>query len=216
MHKLLDIQEEYARDLHLHYSQCVLYDSERNEFMLARDFEARDDNRVSLYYMDAKKNDQRRTYDLDEFNEHVKAVSLDDGYVNLNGYTLLTERTIDGKYKKTTAMNNTAVHPLGTAYAHVNNKRTKQRLDAYVCMKALKSKYYTLPEALKKLDTMFSVALSPSIALVKQPVKEGDEPVHIVYYDVYLGEIVDGRIKFVAPELEQLVIDQIKELGYEA
>lgn len=216
MHKLLDIQEEYARDMQLHYSQCVLYDTVRNEFMLVHDFEPRGDDEVRLYYYDAKKIGQKRTYSLSEISETVKAVSLDDGYVNLNGYTLLTERTIDGKYKKSTAMNNTGVQVLGTAYAHVHNKRVKLKLDAYVCMKALKSKYYTFNEGLKKLETMFSVALSPSIALVKQPVAEGEEPVHVVYYDVYVGELVDGQIKFESQEVQELVIDQIKELGYAA
>jgi len=114
-------------------------------------------------------------------------------------------------------MNNTSVQVLGTAYAHVNNKRVKRKLDAYICMKALKSKYYTLQEGLDKLQGMFSVALSPSIALVKQPAeKPEEERVHIVYYDVYVGEITDGVIKFEDPEIQELVIDQIKELGYAA
>lgn len=216
MHKLLDIQEDYARDLQLHYGQCVLYDKEHNEFMLLREVEDHGDDEVRLFYMDAKKNDRRKTYHLDEISDNVKAVSLADGYVNLNGYALLTERTIDGKYKKSTAMNNTSVQVLGAAYAQVYGKRVKRRLDAYVCMKAIKSKYYTYQEALKKLDTMFSVAMSPSLALVKQPVEEGECPVHIAYYDVYVGEITDTGIKFVSPDIEELVIDQLKELGYEA
>lgn len=217
MHKLLDINEDYGRDIQLHYSQAVLYDKGRNEFMLLNQTEERGEGKVRLYYMDAKKTENTRTYTMEEIRENVKAVSLDDGYVNLNGYALLCERTIDGKYKKTTAMNNTSVQVLGTAYAHVHNKRVKRKLDAYICMKALKSRYYTLQEGLDKLQGMFSVALSPSIALVKQPAeKPEDEKVHIVYYDVYVGEITDGVINFEDPEIQELVIDQIKELGYAA
>lgn len=217
MHKLLDINENYGKDIMMHYSGSVVYDRAREEYMLIDEVDwSNGEDCIKIFYMDTHKATHTRTYSLKEINENIQAVSLMDGYVNLNGYCVHLERNIDGKFKKTTTLGNTQLVVLGTAYARINRKRTKSRLDAYICLKALKNRYYTFREAVKAIDDMFSVALSPSIALVKQPVEEGKSPVHMVYHDLYLGELVDDEVKFVSAEVRELVIDQIKELGYAA
>jgi len=218
MHQLLDIREDYARDVHMHYTGSVWLDKEDNEFMLIRDVEEARDKCIVLHYTNSKKEPHTKKVALSDLYGRFSAVQLQDGFINLNGYCLLTERIIDGKYKKVTTLNNTIVHPLGAAFSRVNEKRTKRELDSYVCMKALLNVYYSFDDALQKLrsGSMFSAALSSSIAMLKQPVKDGEDRVHLTYFDVYIGEVVDGQVKFEDESVRELVIDSLKELGYAA
>lgn len=218
MHKLLNIKEEYVRDYGMHYNGAVWCDTRDSSFMLIREIEERPKGEIRIHFVNSKKEMDTKTTTKEEVNEHFKAVSLSDGYINLNGYCLYAERVIDGKYKKTTTMQNTAVTPLGTLYVRVNNKRVKRELDAYTCMKALRNIRYTFPEAVKLLreDRMFSVAITTNIALLKQPVKAGDDKIHAVYLGVYLGEVKDECIDFVDDKIKALVIEQLQENGYAA
>lgn len=214
MHKLLDIQEDSTRDMQMHYAGAILYDKETTEYMEAIEFggSARE---MVIAYRNSKKEHKTKTLPLDVFCERVKAVCVYDGYVNLNGYCLFLERTIDGKYKKTTTTSNTSVDPLGKTYIRVHNKRVKREIDAYTVLKAMKEQYYTFPEALEAIKKMFSVAVTPAIALVKQPLPDNNEKVHVVYDKVYVGEVQDGNIKFDDDLVRELVIDQLREVHYE-
>lgn len=215
MHKLLDIREDSTRDIQMHYAGAILYDTKTTEYMNALEFGGNPREMV-ISYKDSKKQYQTKTMSVETFCDRVKAVCVYDGYVNLNGYCLFLERTIDGKYKKTTTTNNTTVEPLGKTYIRINNKRVKREIDAYTVLKAMKEQYYTFPEALKATGKMFSVAMSPALAIVKQPLPEEDYKLHVVYDKVYVGEIQEGKIKFDSDLVRELVIDQLKEVQYEA
>lgn len=215
MHKLLDIQEDSTRDLQMHYSGAILYDTDTTEYMLVHEFGG-SPKEVYLHYWNSKKERKEKSMPLKELCERVKAVCVYDGYVNLNGYCLFLERTIDGKYKKTTTTNNTSVEALGKLYIRVNNKRVKREIDAYTVLKAMKGKYYTFPEALYASEKMFSVAMSPALAIVKQPLPEDKYKLHVVYDKVYIGEVKDSKIEFANDLVKELVIEQLQEVKYEA
>lgn len=215
MHKLLNITEDSTRDIQMHYAGAILYDSKTSEYMNCLEFGGTVREMV-ISYKDSKKQNQTKTMAVEDFCERVKAVCVYDGYVNLNGYCLFLERTIDGKYKKTTTVNNTSAEPLGKTYIMANNKRVKREIDAYTVLKAMKQQYYTFPEALAASDKMFSVAMSPSLALVKQPLPDDEYKMHVVYDKVYVGEIEEGVIKFESDLIRELVMDQLKEVCYEA
>ncbi|MCW8826504.1 MAG: hypothetical protein OQK78_08775 [Gammaproteobacteria bacterium] len=217
MPRLLDIREDYVRDLNMHYTGSVWKDLTDSSFMLIMDVQEHRDG-VRIVYQDSKKDEQFKSCSMEELRERFKAISLEDGFINLNGYCLYAERTIDGKYKKTTTLNNTSVEPLGHTYIRVNNKRVKRNLDAYTCMKALKAMYYSFDDALRKIENgeMFSVAMSDRMAIVKQPVADDTDRAHVVYYDVYVGEIKDQQIQFVDEAVRGLVIEQLEEVGYAA
>lgn len=215
MHKLLNIQEDSTRDVQMHYAGAILYDTETTEYMLAREFGGHSDS-MCILYKNSKKESKEKTMPLDKFCERVKAVCVYDGYVNLNGYCLFLERSIDGKYKKTTTTNNTSVEPLGKTYIRVHNKRVKREIDAYTVLKAMKHVYYDFYAAIKQSEIMFSVALSPLMAIVKQPLPDNAYKLHLVYDKAYVGEIEDGKVKFVSDLVEELVTEQLKEVGYAA
>lgn len=215
MHKLLDIQEDSVRDVQMHYAGAILYDKETTEYMLVQEFGG-NERSMALMYLNSKKERKDKCMPIAEFCERVKAVCVYDGYVNLNGYCLFLERTIDGKYKKTTTVNNTTVDPLGKSYIRIHNKRVKREIDAYTVLKAMKGVYYTFPEALKASDNMFSVAMSPALAMVRQPLPDDTYKVHVVYDKVYVGEVRDGEIQFDSALVRELVLDQLKEVKYEA
>lgn len=215
MHKLLDITEDSTRDIQMHYAGAILYDKNTSEYMEALEFGGNRGEMV-ISYRNSKKEHKTKTMSITDFCDTVKAVCVYDGYVNLNGYCLFLERTIDGKYKKTTTTGNTTVDPLGKTYIRAHNKRVKREVDAYTVLKAMKSTYYTFPEALKSLTNKFSVAMSPSLALVKQPLPEDCYKVHVVYDKVYVGEVKAGVISYDSDLVRELVIDQLIEVKYEA
>lgn len=211
--RLLDIKEDSARDLSMHYSGAILYDEKTSTYMAVQEIEGNNE-RVKVYFKDSRKVDQRLDVAMKYVCENIKAVDLADGFVNLNGYALYLEREIERRYKKVTTTGNTMIEPLGKAYISVNKKKVKRQIDAYTVLKAMQSRYYGFNEAVSRTQSMFSVAMTPQLALVKQPVTEGPEPIHVVYNTVYIGRIDGENISFESQELRELVLDQLKEVGY--
>lgn len=216
MHTIYPINEDYGRDIEMHYSSGFLQENATGKVFQVAGIDSFESS-ATLFLQ----NPRRRTINTGrisakEFSDKFSAIHLEDGYVNLRGYCVYIERTVERRFKKGTATSNTGLHVPGCLFARMDNKRHKRRIDAYVVLKALKGEFYTWAEALKKLDNMFSVALTPALCLFKLPVYDKEPVIGVAYHNMFIGHLVDEVIKFKDSQIEELIIQQLREAGYEA
>ena len=195
MIRISRIEEESERDLNLHYSGVLVYEPDIGYCSFREGMEG------SVLLEDREGSMHRKDYNLEGVYNNIKAVNIDDGYIQKHNLCFLHRRRIDKSYRKALSLHNAETfHPDSRYLINSQFEVGEVKLPDYPDLAA--NSYLTYRDAIKALSRgeMASAAISQHACVSKSQSKP---PYNIYYLKQIVGFATPTKTLIIEPELTE-------------